>query len=283
MTTNSDDGHRQAAETARRLATDDVVADFDREGVVCLRGAVDDRFLALLDAGIEADLADPGPFYHGYDVGGGKRFHGNLRLWETHEPLRRYCMESPLPHLAALLLDSRRVNLFYDQLFVKEAATDSPTRWHNDQPYWPVRGRQVVSFWVAVDPVDRLSGGLEFVAGSHRWDRWFQPETFGRTSHGYSRNPDYEPMIDVEAERDRHRILSWDMDRGDVLAFHAMCVHGAPANRHPDRRRRGYAVRYTGDDAVYLEAEGMSTPLFTDELSNGDPIGGSRFPLLLPR
>ena len=221
---------------------------------------------------------------HGYDVGDGRRFHGNLRLWEHHETFHRYCTQSPLPLLAARLLRSTRVNLFYDQLFVKEADTDSPTRWHNDQPYWPVRGRQVLSFWLALDPVDLTSGGLEFVAGSHRWDRWFQPETFGRSDdgRGYTRNPDYEPMIDIDAERDRHRILSWAMEPGDVIAFHAMVVHGAPANHHPERRRRGYTVRYTGDDAVYLEGEGMATPLFADYLRNGDPIGGARFPQLVP-
>ncbi|MEL7157539.1 MAG: phytanoyl-CoA dioxygenase family protein [Actinomycetota bacterium] len=263
--------------------SDDERAAFDEDGVVCLRGAVDDEWLAVVAAGIEDDIADPGPFYHGYDVGEGKRFHGNLRLWETHPGMRSYCLESPLPALARILLDTERVNLFYDQLFVKESATDSPTRWHNDQPYWPVRGRQVMSFWLALDPVDLTNGGLEFVAGSHRWNRWFQPETFGVTeSHAYSRNPDYEPMVDVEAERDRYRILSWTMEPGDVLAFHAMTVHGAPANADPGRRRRGYAVRYTGDDAVYLEAEGMAQPLFADHLANGDPIGGPWFPQILP-
>ena len=31
------------------------------------------------------------------------------------------------------------------------------TRWHNDQPYWPVRGRQVLSFWIARDSASRWS------------------------------------------------------------------------------------------------------------------------------
>lgn len=263
--------------------TDADLAAFRRDGVVCLRAAIDAEWLAVVAAGIEDDIARPGPFYHGYDVGDGKWFHGNLRLWETHEGMRRYCLTSPLPALARAMLSTERVNLFYDQLFVKEAATDSPTRWHNDQPYWPVRGRQVMSFWLALDPVDLTNGGLEFVAGSHRWERWFQPETFGATdSHTYSRNPDYEPMIDVDAERHQHRILSWSMEPGDVLAFHAMTVHGAPANTDDSRRRRGYAVRYTGDDAVYHQAEGMAQALFADDLDNGDPIGGPRFPQILP-
>ncbi|MEM7341708.1 MAG: phytanoyl-CoA dioxygenase family protein [Actinomycetota bacterium] len=255
---------------------------FRADGAVPLRGVIDADWLAVVADSIEADIAEPGPFYHGYDNGDGKRFHGNLRIWESHEGFRRYCFESPLPSLARQLMGSERVNLFYDQLFVKEADSASPTRWHNDQPYWPVRGRQVVSFWLAIDAVDLTSGGLEFVAGSHWWDRWFQPETFGKTAHSYSRNADYEPMIDIDAERDQYRILSWALEPGDVLAFSAMTVHGAPANQHPERRRRGYAVRYTGDDATYLEADGMSAPLFVDYLDNGDPIGGVQFPEVTP-
>lgn len=269
------------------MVDDQVIDRFEEDGVVCLRSIIDDQWLGVVAAAIDRDIAQPGPFFHGYDLGEGEAgrrttFHGNLRIWENDEGFRSYCMESPLPDLARRMMRSDRVNLFYDQLFVKDAATDSPTRWHNDQPYWPVLGRQVISFWLALDPTDLGNGGLEFVAGSHRWDRWFQPESFGKTTASpYERNPDYEPMPDIDAERDRHRVLSWDMEPGDVLAFSAMTVHGAPPNRDPSRRRRGYTVRYTGDDAVYHQTIGMSKPLFTDTLANGDPIGGDRFPRLI--
>lgn len=258
-----------------------IAGRFSTDGVVCLRGLIDRRWLEIVAEAIEDDIAAPGPYFHGYQVGGEGSFHGNLRTWEHQDGFRRYCFESPLPPAAQVLLGTNRVNLFYDQLFVKDAATDSPTRWHNDQPYWPVRGDQVMSFWLALDPTDLDNGGLEFVAGSHRWGRWFQPEPFGPTAvAGYDPNPAYEPMIDIEAERDRHRILAWELEPGDVVAFHALTVHGAPANRDPERRRRGYTVRYTGDDAVYHAGPGMAQPLLTDDLAHGDPIGGPRFPMV---
>lgn len=264
------------------MLSQSTVAEFGRDGVVCLREVIDERWLAIVADAIERDIADPGPFFHGYDTGDGSTFHGNLRTWENDDGFRSYCFDSPLPRLAQELMGSARVNLLYDQLFVKNAGTNSPTRWHNDQPYWPVRGRQVISFWLALDPTDLTNGGLEFVAGSHLWDRWFQPESFGKTAaSGYERNPEYEAMIDIDAERDRHTILSWELEPGDVLAFSAMTVHGAPPNLDPRRRRRGYTVRYTGDDAVYHQTIGMSKPLFTDTLATGDPIGGERFPQLI--
>ncbi|MDH4147992.1 MAG: phytanoyl-CoA dioxygenase family protein [Acidimicrobiia bacterium] len=224
---------------------------FRSDGVVLVRGVLDDAWLALLADAIEADIAAPGPGYHGYDTAGGGRFHGNFDNWRSDPRLRRYCLESPLPAIAAQLLDSPVVQLFYDQLFVKEPATPSPTPWHNDQPYWPVAGRQLVSLWSTLDQVTGDSGALEFVRGSHLWDRWFQPRTFAAGGFQYESNPDYEPIPDFDAQRADLDLLSWDMEPGDVLAFHSLTVHGAGGNQRADRRRRGYTVRYAGADVRY--------------------------------
>ena len=58
----------------------------------------------------------PAPFYHGYESDEG-RFHGNLRLWETHPTFRKICLESNLPALAQAFWQ-QKINLLYDQLFV---------------------------------------------------------------------------------------------------------------------------------------------------------------------
>jgi ectoine hydroxylase-related dioxygenase (phytanoyl-CoA dioxygenase family) len=259
-----------------------VVDQYEADGAVMLPGVVSSDWLARVDAAIERDIVNPGPFFHGYQVDGGT-FHGNLRLWENDPEFAAYCFESPLPALAAELLRAEEVRILYDQLFVKEAATAAPTRWHNDQPYWPVRGWQVMSFWLALDEVTLDSGALEFVAGSHKWDRWFQPEPFGPGQTSYTHNANYEDMLDIEAERDKHRILSWDMQPGDVIAFHAMAVHGAGPNFRADRRRRGYTVRYIGEGATYLYEDGMAAPLAIPELENGQPYSTDRTPVVWPR
>jgi len=96
----------------------------------------------------------------------------------------------------------------------EQIRTFNRTRWHNDQPYWPV-----MSFWVALDPVTKETGAMKFIPGSHRWGNWFQPENFAPgVSKPYEQNPDFVKMPDIEAERDQHKIVSWDMEPGDVLA-----------------------------------------------------------------
>ena len=78
---------------------------------------------------------------------------------------------------SARVMGASKVNFFYDQLLVKEPGTRERTPWHHDQPYYPIDGEQIVSLWLPLDPVDRATC-VEYVKGSHRWGRWFQPKYF---------------------------------------------------------------------------------------------------------
>jgi len=256
---------------------------YERDGAVLLKAAIGPDWLKRVAAAIERDIATPGPFCHSYLPENGRgRFHGNLRIWQNDPDFRDYCFASPLPALAARFFSSAKVNLLYDQLFVKEPGTTNPTRWHSDQPYWAVKGWQIMSFWLALDPVSTETGRLEFVRGSHRWGRWFQPEQFGERvdEKVYARNPDFEPIPDIEADRAAYDIVAWDMEPGDLLAFHALTLHGAGGNHRDDVRRRGYTVRYTGDDAVYDKHPATAKGLDDPALKNGDPLDGEVFPVV---
>lgn len=258
--------------------TKEQIDTFWQDGAILIENAVDQDWQSRLATAIDRDIATPGPFCNHYTLPNGKKFHGNLRLWETDDDFRAYCFSSPLPTLAGQIMGAERVTLFYDQLFVKEPGVDHPTRWHNDQPYWPVRGRNVMSFWLALDHVTADSGRMEFVAGSHNWGRWFQPEAFAPGGAAYERGENYEDMPDIDGQRDQHRIIGWDMQPGDVIAFHAMAVHAAGGNRTEDRRRRGYTVRYCGDDATYFGGPGPNEGLRNPTLKTGDPIESAQYP-----
>lgn len=266
-----------------RFVTSADVEAYDRDGVTVLRQIVDADWRVQLEAAIERDLQDPGPYFHGYQTDAGGRFHGNLRLWERDTVFRDFCLHSSLPGIARQCLRASRINLLYDQLFVKEPGTSNPTRWHNDQPYWPIRGWQVLSIWVALDETSLESGALEFVRGSHRWNRWFQPEAFGRTatSSEYESNPDYEPVPDIDAARDQYDVVSWDLQPGDAYVFHGLTVHGAGGNRLASRRRRGYTIRYTGDDVLYDTRPGTNVHLRNPALRDGDTLDSAQYPVVL--
>jgi ectoine hydroxylase-related dioxygenase (phytanoyl-CoA dioxygenase family) len=254
---------------------------YEQDGVVALPGVIAEADLHRLAAAIEDDIRTPGPFYHGYESAEG-RFHGNMRLWESNETFRDMCLKSELPRIARAFFGGCKTNLLYDQLFVKEASMGQRTRWHNDQPYWPIRGWHVLSIWIALDSTTAANGRLEFIRGSHLWDRWFQPEVFGKTSaiDQYERNPDFEDIPDIEAERGKYDIVSWDLEPGDVYLFHGMTVHGAGGNLVSNSRRRGYTVRYTGDDVTYDLRLGVSPPLVCEGLLPGGPLDSERYPVV---
>ena len=140
---------------------------FNKDGTLALRKVLDDEWLARIAAAIEEDIQNLGPYYHGYDSDEGL-FHGNLRLWENQNAFRDVCLHSHPPKLAQIFFDSKKINLLYDQLFVKESRMSQRTRWHNDQPYWPVRGEQVLSIWLALDKTTAENGRVEFIRGSHK-------------------------------------------------------------------------------------------------------------------
>ena len=60
-----------------------------------------------------------------------------------------------------------------------------------------------------------------------------------------------EPMPDIKATRDDYENVSWELEPGDTLLFLGLRVQCAGGNLRTDVRRRGYAVRHTGDDVVY--------------------------------
>jgi ectoine hydroxylase-related dioxygenase (phytanoyl-CoA dioxygenase family) len=257
------------------------IETFNTDGVVALRQVVSTKWLAILEAAIEDDIANPGPYYHGYAPADGRGcFHGNLRTWEVHAGFRRFCFESPMASIAAAIMASEQVNLLYDQLFVKEPGTTNATRWHNDVPYWPMTGNQVLSIWVALDPTTAESGALKFVRGSHKWGRLFQPEVFGNSAtDDYERNADYEPIPDIEAGD--YDIVSYDLDPGDAYVFHGLTVHGAGGNHSKSRRRRGYTVRYTGEDVTYSTRPGTNIHLRQPAKQDGEPLDCEQYPKVL--
>jgi len=271
------------------LPADREVDQFWRDGAVCLSGLFDPEWVAALRAATDAAIAKPGPLATGRTEDQNKSFYIELGLWSAHEAFRRFVFDSPAPAIARRFLRTDRLNLFFDQLFVKEPGAQNKTPWHQDQPYWPVRGRQVLSIWFAMDPVTLATGGIEYVRGSHDWNRVFHPESFRNDPVQAARMAklEGEKLPDIDAGRDQYEILSWDMQPGDILIHHGMSVHGAPTNSSSTLRRRGYSVRWTGDDARWDPRPGIletipGPSLLAMPTHPGSVMDCEAFPVLRP-
>ena len=247
------------------------VAAFDQDGVVCIRQIVGADWVERMREATERVLdrqADDAP-----------TFRTLLYLWEKDADFRAFALESSLPAIAAKVLQSQQVRLFADQLLVKEPGSVEKTPWHQDQPYWPLRGQQLCTIWVALDRVTLANGAVEYIRGSHRWGKWYKPQSFSAQSPIAA--PDWEIIPDFDQERDRHDFLHWDVEPGDAIIHHPLIVHGAGGNRHADSQRRAIAPRYVGDDVRWNPAEGM-TIRRDPELPAGATLDSPLFPLAWP-
>ena len=262
--------------------TDAEVEAFARDGAVALRRVFDRDWIEILAAGVTRNMAEPGRFAHHY-TGEGEPglFFGDYCNWRRIEEYRRAAFDSPAPMIAARMMRSRKVNLFHEHVLVKEAATADPTPWHHDQPYWTVDGSQVCSMWIPLDPVPRETS-VEFVAGSHRWGKWFTPKRFvDLQDHDTGEG---EPVPDIDARRDDYTILGWDLEPGDCIVFHGLTLHGAPGNVSSTNRRCAVALRWTGDDARFARRKGYMSPPFEEvTLEPGPPMDCETFPRVWPR
>ncbi len=271
---------------AARFTEDfDLVARGVRDdGAAVARGVMPPDWIERMRGAIDAELAAGSPTAAEYGRVAG-RFYGDFFLWRRSEAFRAFAFDSPLPAIAARLMGSAGVNLFYDQLFVKEPGSVEATPWHQDLPYWPVSGEQVISIWVPFDEVGPENGAVAYVRGSHRWGKMFRPQAFDPDNAGAFAASPWPPMPDIDAAGADYDLISWSLAPGDVLIHHPLTIHGAPGNRTSDRRRRALAVRYTGDDARYaprpgtfMEIESVRAHVPAPGLQSGDPLGGDLFP-----
>ena len=239
------------------------LADFEAQGAMVLRGAADEAWLARLRIAIDRNMESDDWYFH------------YIYMWQRDPDLRDFCFHSRLPGIAGQLMRTRKVNLVYDQMFVKDGPEPERTEWHNDQPFWPVRG-PAMSIWLAIDPVNEETGALEFISGSHKWDRWFEITGPNLPAEVH---PEFEKMPNFEAERGRHEILSWNLAPGDAVAFHALTVHGSyPFSQSV--RRRAYSLRFAAGEAVYFGAV-WALPRFCDPaLQDGQPLDGDKYPVV---
>ncbi len=245
-----------------------LASDFTRDGAVCVRGLVAPDLLQRVTEAVEANRADPSDLAQvasqSDDPG---RFLEDFCNWQRFPAYLE--LANATAATAQALMGSKTVRLYHDHLLVKEAGTRQPTPWHQDQPYYDVDGRDVISMWLPVDPVPRAST-LEFVAGTHLGP-WLMPRTFMQREAKWFEEGSLQDVPDVQADRDAFPILGWELQPGDAVFFHALTLH---ASQGAAGLRRVVSIRFLGDDATRIERRWRCSPpipadaTFPDVLTN---------------
>ena len=256
------------------VVTQEMIDTYQADGVVLVKGLFADHVEALR-AGVARNMAEPGPYASENKRDGETgRFFDDYCNWERIPEFGAVLEASPAARVAAQLMQSETVQMFHDHVLVKEPGTSMATPWHSDGPYYFVDGQQTVSFWAPLDPVREAT--LRLVAGSHRWEKDVLPTRW--TSESAFFEGDYMPVPDPDAEG--MRVVEYEMEPGDAVAFHFRTLHGARGNTS-DSRRRAFSLRLVGDDARYVERPGPTSPPFPGhDMQAGQRLREDWFPMM---
>jgi ectoine hydroxylase-related dioxygenase (phytanoyl-CoA dioxygenase family) len=274
------------SDAKRELVTTAEIQAFQRDGAICLQGVFEERWLDVIARGIEQNLANPSEFSESLDAGAG-RFFNDYCNWQKIPEYRAYVMASPAAEIAARLMGSSKAIFYHEHLLIKEPGNLSKTPWHQDQPYYPVAGRQMCSIWMPLDPVP-VESSLQFVKGSHAQGPLYIPRKFATQKNyqlkdesdltglaGFENVPD-----DIDARPDKYEILSWALEPGDCVVFYGATLHGAAGNVSLDRSRRAFSTRWFGEEARFVERPWALSPPFTGGLQVGEGMGCELFPVV---
>lgn len=258
---------------------------FQRDGAICLRGVIDDETIDALREAVAWSIEHPGPYSQDLTNGQkGGAYFADIFCWTRCDAYRAHIVNPAMAAIAGQLLDAARIRFYVDHLLVMEPGSSEPTPWHQDYPYWPMEGSGSCSIWLALDPVNKESGAVEFVAGSHRIGDIYAPRSF--QAEEQLEDGALARIPDIDANRDHYSILSWDMVPGDVTVHHCLTVHGSPGNTRQDQRRRGLAVRFMDDSAKYRARDAVPVVMrkafaeLAPELRDGGPFDARIFPEL---
>jgi ectoine hydroxylase-related dioxygenase (phytanoyl-CoA dioxygenase family) len=262
--------------------TAELAEAFARDGVVCVRSALDPGEVAAAAAAVEAVLASPGPLaLVASSPGDPGRFTEDFCRWQDIPGIEELARQSRIPRIAATLMLTPQARFYHDHVLVKEGGTSQRTPWHQDQPYYNVDGRGV-SAWIPVDPVPE-EGCLELVAGTHD-GTWLMPRTFLSGEARWFPEGSLAELPDIEADRGGYDIRRFELAPGDAIFFDFLTVHGAPGFPYPGRRRV-LSLRYLSAGATFAPRAWRTSPPFEGldrELADGAELDHPLFPVMWP-
>ena len=214
-----------------RPVSDEDIATYARDGVVCLRQVFDPEWLKSIEGPARELLIDKTDF--GLLPNAPGRY-----MARTMPDFRRFVFESPVAEAAAQVMQSKEVRFFFDEIFAKKPQSTEKTIWHNDRMGWPVEGFMVPSLWIPLTLIVK-SNSREVIAGTQGYDtrHWlFRPNARQMDREAWRNDPEYAD-----------RFLTWDMEVGDMLVIHPWALHYSHGNPTDDWRI-AVSIRVFGDD-----------------------------------
>ncbi len=279
---------RPQAQVIQRLCTPpsysaqpEDIATFQKEGVVLIPGVFTD-WVDRLRAGLQRNMDQPDDYAFPCDSvapGGKGRFFDSYCNWHRIPEYTEFLSDSFAASMACGFMASHSAQLFHEHVFCKDSGTRTATPWHHDLPYYCVDGWQNVSIYISLDftPVETA---VRFLAGSHRSEKLYFPRHFLDGSDYVQDDPKMASVTTLEDTFREEDIRAFELQPGDTLLFDFRTLHGTTA-APIQQQRRAFSTRWLGDDMVYCERTGETSPPLKDlGVTPGMRMPESLFPIL---
>jgi ectoine hydroxylase-related dioxygenase (phytanoyl-CoA dioxygenase family) len=224
-------------------------AAYNRDGVTKVSGLIPKPFAEYLRQEAQALLARPSVLAREHEPSEASgRFCVDVFMHRRSDAFARLIRDTRITSLARQVISQEDIYFFYDQLFYKSPSTSARTQWHQDLPFWPLKGTNIPSIWIALTRTTRRTSGVQYVKGSQAWGRVYQP-----------RNPNDCGQVDSSVCPDFHvephcfdaNIVSYELEPGDAVVHHPLIIHGAGPNLDIVQERLGVSLRYCGPDVQW--------------------------------
>lgn len=290
-----------------REVTEEEREAFERDGFVVLEGILPEPWIEYLEATL-ADIFDisqvesPRDLDYGewsklVEKAGDKVLNDNpdgkmkgkaqikTNTFRVHPGLFFFEKYSPLAAIVAELVYAKKLNIYEDQVFNKEAGSGVRTAFHQDASYFEMEGETCCVCWVSPDAVDRENGAMGYVRASHTWGKIFQANLFA----GQTPMPGLtgEPLPDIEGNEEDYDIQYVSTKPGDIIIHDYRTLHGAIGNTSTSRGRRAASIRYATEGMRFLRRhfkmqKGKAPLQDYDKYNDGDPLDDEDYPLAWP-
>lgn len=136
--------------------------------------------------------------------------------------------------------------------FVKEPQSPEYVSWHQDNNYWGLDTKDLVSVWIALSPANVRSGCMQMLPGSHLHPPMAHVDT--RAEHNMLTRG--QTIMDI----DESKAVNIELNTGEAALFDYSIAHASPPNRSDDRRI-GIVLRYIPPNTRQLLADWDSAAL----------------------
>jgi len=213
---------------------------YDQDGFVVVRQLLGDKDFKDLKDNVDRYIRDIVP-----TLPDGDAFYQDRSKPETLKQMQRmgndpyfleYSKHSRWNALAEALI-GEPVTADQGEWFNKPPGTNHVTPPHQDNYYFCLKPVNVLTIWLALDPVDAENGCLRYVSGSHER---------GIRKHAKSSILGFSQGIADYTADDFTREIAVPLQPGDVVAHHGNTIHRADANLSPTRSRRSFAMVFRG-------------------------------------